>query len=307
MAFCLAFAPKIALFATWCYILGVLVTLGILMILFMVISAAMVRIDIQEIPIQKNSASASGASPANDRPHTVTIGFFSDTHGFGCLKSPRWIAGAFQKEKCDLVLFGGDCVYHRTVRSSDKKMLTEVSGLLQGTNTKLYAVFGNHDWQLSRSDYEKMGVILLSDSWETIKVRNTSFALCGMSDSERGERPWSSIPKDFSSFEGFRLLLVHNPDFLYTLLDASKESADHLPFDFMLAGHLHGGQVHLPGNLEFLLFREDRIAREEGILSGQFQLRGYQGFISKGAGNGFLPIRLMARPEIHILRFHFPV
>ena len=282
---------------TWCYILLGLILLGILFVLFMVISAAMVKIDIRDIHCEKHPSQASSG-------RTVTIGFFSDTHGFGCLKSPKWVVGAFQKNKCDLVLFGGDCVHHRTVRPSDRKMLTEASKLLKETNTELYVVFGNHDWQLTESDYEEMGVTLLVDSWKKISANGTEFALCGMSDNERGSRAWRPVPKDFSSYDGFRLLLVHNPDFIYSLPDAEKEGISPLPFDYMLSGHLHGGQVHLPFNLEFVFFRKDRIAREEGILSGEYKFRGYKGFISKGAGNGFLPIRFFARPEIHILKFH---
>ncbi len=272
----------------------ILVVLGILFIAFMVISAAMVKVDHRDIfPTEK------------DRKDTkeIRIGFFSDTHGFGCLRSPEWIAGHFIESNCNVVLFGGDCVHHRSVHKSDLKMLTEVAALLKEKNIDLIAVQGNHDWHLGKSDYDKMGVILLGDSWREIPFER-KIAVCGINDSERGYRPWGKIPNSFSEFDGFRLVLVHNPDFIYSLTDASELDASDLPCDYILSGHLHGGQVHLPGNLEFVFFRKDQIAREEGILAGEYKFRGYKGFISKGAGNGFLPIRLMARPEIHILKLH---
>ena len=276
-------------------VLGILVLLGILFILFMVISAAMVKVDIQDISPISDDKRMKGS--------TITLGFFSDTHGFGCLRSPKWITKMFLKHNCQAVLFGGDCVHKKPVRQSDKRMLTEVSAALKQSGIDLYAVYGNHDWRLSESDYKEMGAILLKDDFRVLTLNGSEFALCGVADSERGQRQWHMVPSDFTEYQGFRLLLVHNPDYVYALPDLT-DHPEESPFDYMLAGHLHGGQVHLPGNLEFTFFREDRIAREAGILGGRFNFRGYQGLISKGAGNGFLPIRLMARPEIHILRFH---
>ncbi len=277
-------------------VLGILVLLGILFVLFMVISAAMVKVDIQDISPLSDSNRKKGS--------TITLGFFSDTHGFGCLRSPKWITKMFLKHKCQMVLFGGDCVHKKPVRKSDRRMLTEASAALKQSGIDLYAVYGNHDWRLSEADYKEMGVILLKDEFHVLTLNDSEFALYGVADNERGQRQWHMVPSDFAGYQGFRLLLVHNPDYVYALPDLTGHSDEERPFDYMLAGHLHGGQVHLPRNLEFTFFREDRIAREAGILGGQFSFRGYQGLISKGAGNGFLPIRLMARPEIHILRFH---
>ena len=271
-----------------------LVSLGILFVAFMVLSAALVKVDIRDIyPTNKNRKDTK----------EIKVGFFSDSHGIGCLRSSKWLARHFIEKHCDVVLFGGDCVHHRNVHSSDTRLLTEISALLSEKNIGLIAVHGNHDWQLEKADYEKMGVLLLDDAWKELSG-SAKIAVCGIADSERGNRPWGTVPSDFSNFDGFRLLLVHNPDYTYELPDRSNSNEKDLPFDYMLSGHLHGGQVHLPGNLEFRIFREDRIAREEGILAGEFQFRSYKGFISKGVGCGFLPIRLFARPEIHILRFH---
>ena len=278
-----------------------LVILGAVCFLAMVIYAACVRVDKRDIfPNEDGSAPDSSSKSGK----TVTVGFFSDTHGFGCLRSPSWIARHFLENHCDVVLFGGDCVHRRKVRRADKKMLTEVSSLLKKENIELFAVYGNHDWQLEPSDYEKMGATLLIDSWRELSFSGAKIAVCGVADNQRGERPWGHIPSDFSAYDGFRLLLVHNPDYLYELPDMSAKTSDRKAFDYLLAGHLHGGQVHLPGNLEFVFFREDRLAGEAKILGGPFSFHGYKGLISNGAGNGFLPIRFCARAEIHILRFH---
>ena len=284
----------VSLKITILHIFLALILLGLAFALFMVISAAMVKVDRRDI------------YPTNKDPKDtkeIRIGFFADTHGIGCLRSPKWIAKHFISGKCDIVLFGGDCVHHKSVHDTDTRMLTEVSAILKEKNIDLVAVHGNHDWLLEKEDYDKMGVQLLDDNWKELSSESR-IAVCGIADSERGDRPWGKISDEFSKYPGFRLLLVHNPDFIYSLPDASSLNGSAFPFDYMLSGHLHGGQVHLPGNLEFVFFRKDRIAREEGILGGEYTFRGYKGFISKGTGTGALPIRFMARPEIHILKFH---
>lgn len=284
----------VSLKITFLHILLALILLGLAFALFMVISAALVKVDRRDIYPTKKGPKETGE---------VKVGFFSDTHGIGCLRSPKWIAKQFISGGCDIVLFGGDCVHHKSIHDSDTKLLTEVAAILKKNNIDLIAVHGNHDWELKKDDYDRMGVQLLDDSWKELSSDN-KIAICGISDSERGNRPWGKISDEFSKYPGFRLVLVHNPDFIYSLPDASSQDGSVLPFDYMLSGHLHGGQVHLPGNLEFAIFRHDRIAREEGILGGEYTFRGYKGFISKGTGTGALPIRFMARPEIHILKFH---
>lgn len=285
----------VSLKITILHILLALILLGLAFALFMVISAAMVKVDRRDIyPTKKD--------PKDTKE--IRIGFFSDTHGIGCLRSPKWIARQFISAKCDIVLFGGDCVHHKNVHDTDTRMLTEVSAIIKGKGIDLIAVHGNHDWILEKEDYDKMGVKLLENNWSEIHTGDSVFALCGIADSERGNRPWGKISEEFSKYDGFRLVLVHNPDFIYSLTDATDLAASDLHCDYILSGHLHGGQVHLPGNLEFIFFRKDRIAREEGILGGEYTFRGYKGFISKGTGTGALPIRFMARPEIHILKFH---
>ena len=265
MHYLLSAATTVALSVSLCHIALAVVVLGILLFLFMAICASRVKVDHRDIyPLDSSSKD----------PTTVTVGFFSDTHGFGCLKSPQWIAEQFLKANCDVVLFGGDCVHKKNVHQVDKKMLTEVASLLKKENIDLLAVHGNHDWQLEKKDYDQMGAILLSDGWREIPLSGAKMAVCGISDSERGQRPWSRIPEEFSQFDGFRLILVHNPDFIYSLPDLSSEKKESAPMDYVLSGHLHGGQVHLPGNLEFIFFRKDRIAREEGILGGEYTFRG---------------------------------
>ncbi|MBP5492636.1 MAG: metallophosphoesterase family protein [Clostridiales bacterium] len=279
----------------WALIL--IAALGIICFIAMMIYASCVRVSAEDIKISDSSSNAPSPDP-------LVLGFFSDSHGKGCPKSPEFIANTFIENGCEAVLFGGDCVHSHTLHPSDLVILTEVTRLLKEKGIKLYAVYGNHDQQMKEEDYARMGVILLKDSWQTIRLGDKEFALCGLFDSGRDDRVWPTLPEDFTRYEGFRLLLVHNPDFLYSLPDLTG-STDPRPFDYMLSGHLHGGQVHLPGNLEFKLLRFDRIAREGKVTGGPITFRGYKGYVSNGIGTGALPIRFRARAEINIMKFHF--
>jgi len=281
-------------------ILGLMFLTGIGLLIYSYLEASNLLVDVRDIYPKKNST--ENHSQAEDPDRTVTIGFFSDSHGKFCHFTPERVYREFIDHHCDLVLFGGDCCLHHHVVPTDLVMLRETSAALKEKNIDLYAVYGNHDTTMKDEFYEEMGVILLRDNWREISVKNTRFALCGLYDSGRDNRQWPKIPKDFSAYDGFRLLLVHNPDFIYSLPDYTGKTD--LPFDYQLSGHLHGGQVHLPFTLEYKLLRYDKIALEENVLGGEFIKRGITGFISKGVGCGALPIRFRARPEIHILRFH---
>ncbi|MBR2749872.1 MAG: metallophosphoesterase family protein [Clostridiales bacterium] len=276
-------------------ILGLGFLTGIILLVYSYLEAGNLKVDIRDIDAYRSSDQKSG--------ETVTIGFFSDSHGKFCHFKPERVSREFLEHNCDLVLFGGDCCLHHHVDPTDLTMLREVASDLKTKDIDLFAIYGNHDGQMKDEYFEEMGVILLKDSWREITIGNARFALCGLYDSGRENRVWPKIPKDFSDYPGFRLLLVHNPDYIYSLPDYTGKK--NLPYDYQLSGHLHGGQVHLPFTLEYKLLRYDRIALEENILGGAFTFRGLSGFISKGVGCGALPIRFRARPEIHILRFHF--
>ena len=88
-----------------------------------------------------------------------------------------------------------------------------------------------------------------------------------------------------------RLVLMHAPSGLLDLGDYR--------FDLALAGHVHGGQIALPGGFTLLV--------PEGALSRRFA-RGYFELdpgrwllVSRGVGFTNLPIRFHADPEIHLV------
>lgn len=94
-------------------------------------------------------------------------------------------------------------------------------------------------------------------------------------------------PKSTQKRADFQILLSHHPE-LFSLYSR-------YPFDLVLCGHAHGGQVRLP-------FTDGLYAPNQGILpkytSGAHTKNNTTEIISRGLGNSSFPLRLFNFPEI---------
>jgi predicted MPP superfamily phosphohydrolase len=88
------------------------------------------------------------------------------------------------------------------------------------------------------------------------------------------------------------ILLAHSPDIVDQLNGAR--------FDFMLAGHTHGGQVNLP--LFSGAWLHDGPSSQ--YVSGLYSAHGAPLYVNRGIGTQRVPIRIGARPEITVFTFH---
>jgi predicted MPP superfamily phosphohydrolase len=84
------------------------------------------------------------------------------------------------------------------------------------------------------------------------------------------------------------LLLCHNPDYVETLTDRRV--------GLVLSGHMHGGQIVVPGF-------GPRIPSMYGLkyLEGLVRAPITQVFVSRGLGTVVAPLRFRCRPEINLL------
>ena len=94
----------------------------------------------------------------------------------------------------------------------------------------------------------------------------------------------------FRSQAPLRILLAHVPE----VVDALPAGSCSL----VLAGHLHGGQICLPrpgGRI--------RLSHAEWpYLEGVHRVGGTTLVVSRGTGTTLVPFRLLARPEVSLLR-----
>lgn len=85
-----------------------------------------------------------------------------------------------------------------------------------------------------------------------------------------------------------------------------------LPFDLVLAGHYHGGQIRLPfiGAIYIPIPSQPRsgLFPDQRIVSGLYQGNGMQQYISRGMGAGgpvpLVMFRFLNTPEINLLTLH---
>ncbi|MEJ2718894.1 MAG: metallophosphoesterase [Deltaproteobacteria bacterium] len=165
-----------------------------------------------------------------------------------------------------------------------------------------FAVLGNHDFyageKRSVRGIQEGGLTLLRDRWVTFERGSAKLHVAGMDD-PMGNWVWG---KDFPNFRrivnqapdgnGMRVLLSHRPNIL--------PLASHTGINFVLAGHIHGGQIILPmpGTS-----RGVSVARLASFYTHGWYRKGTASmYLNRGVGLTFVPWRINCPPEITV--FH---
>jgi predicted MPP superfamily phosphohydrolase len=119
--------------------------------------------------------------------------------------------------------------------------------------------------------------------------------VCGLDNTEQGTPDGA---KALAGADGLRLILMHSPDGLTALGD--------VPFAMAFTGHVHGGQFVLPGGKSLISAKGPLSQRY--LYGGLFEL-GRPGervmLVSRGIGQGSLPMRFRADPEVHLCTLSF--
>jgi predicted MPP superfamily phosphohydrolase len=194
----------------------------------------------------------------------------------------------------DLVALTGDVLSSRRARDPVVAALEELEPPL-GT----FVALGNHDVgdthdPFSRGvvieDWGRAPVIVLRDSTAVVEWRGCEIELAGVDPrlfAERRNRPPERL---FTRPGAFRILLSHFPDVPSSMPPGTCALA--------LCGHLHGGQICLPGPAGKLRLSHRAYRFDEGVFEEPQQTV----VVSRGLGTTLIPFRLMARPEVCLLR-----
>jgi predicted MPP superfamily phosphohydrolase len=200
------------------------------------------------------------------------------------------VVAAVGDERPDLILLLGDYVGEDVLFGSAvaPEAVAERLGALRAPRG-VVAVLGNHDW---RHDGPRVRAALLAAGIPVLendaRPAGEGLWLAGVEDSRHRrpdvERALAGVPDGAPV-----ILLSHDPD-LFPQVPARVA--------LTVSGHLHGGQVGIPLlRRPFLPSRfGERYARGHKVEGGRHL------FVTTGLGTTGWPVRLLAPPEIVILR-----
>ena len=144
----------------------------------------------------------------------------------------------------DAIVITGDMNNHY---NDDVHVVTDLCSQLVEI-VDVYYVFGNHEWvdHIHRhtdikAKIEATGVHLLENSFETVTLNGTPVVIGGLVN-EVGNYETYDAPafmEDFMAQAGFKLLLVHYPEYFLGKLNGYE-------IDLAMCGHTHGGIVRIP-------------------------------------------------------------
>lgn len=159
----------------------------------------------------------------------------------------------------------------------------------------IYIVFGNHDYVLPpnklaqlKAELKRIGCHVLCNETRTVTSSLGKLHIIGIDDFATNR---SDLAKTFQnvSEDGIRLVLTHDPNIVLQMKA--------FPYDYLLAGHFHGGQIHWPK--PFHLAKMGKLPRMN-IVQGLHYHDDRPFYISEGLGQTGLNIRLRSRPEMTI-------
>jgi hypothetical protein len=134
------------------------------------------------------------------------------------------------------------------------RRFTPVAELLRGLtvlDAPVFYVCGNHEYRISNiggilAVMKKLGVTVLSDEYKTVGVRGENLLIAGADDPARnkirfGYRQSAAMKNEFSHLKDdgqIKILLAHRAELFPRYAK--------YPFDLVVSGHAHGGQVRIP-------------------------------------------------------------
>ncbi|MGD8191759.1 metallophosphoesterase [Brevibacillus ginsengisoli] len=229
----------------------------------------------------------------NKESEPIRILHLSDLHMENISISAEQIVKDLKHEPIDLLAITGDFLDRKRSIPRAIAFVETLQKLRPTLGT--FVVFGNHDYVLPPNQLaylkvglERIGCQILCNETKTVMYGDTKLHIIGVDDYHTRR---SNLEKSYQHVteDGIRLILTHDP----TIVLKMKQ----YDYDYMLAGHFHGGQIHYPK--AFHLWKMGKLARMN-IVKGLHYRDNRPFYISEGLGQTGLNIRLRSRPEITI-------
>lgn len=195
-----------------------------------------------------------------------------------------------KNKRIDLIALTGDFLDRKRTISKLEPYLIVLGRL----NPKygMYAVLGNHDYvlkgeslQLLINTLEQNGCTVLQNENKTIIVDGKTVNIIGVDDFSTSR---SNLDTSYTNLQnGVNLVLTHDPN---VVLYMKKFN-----FDYLLAGHFHGGQICYPKAYHLAKMGE---LVKMNMIKGLHMYDGKPFYINEGLGQTGVNIRIGSRPEI---------
>jgi len=219
--------------------------------------------------------------------------FISDMHYGRGFSSKRLmnIVNKINKIKPDIIIIGGDYLDISVKSKRDvSKYLDKEIQVLKKLEAKLgiFTVLGNHDYfrgkeylvkQLNLNSFK-----ILKNDKELISKSGDTIEIIGIDDLLEGNPDVNVLKKTSNNFT---IAISHNPDFF-------SDYKNVINYDLGFAGHTHGGQVTFFGlYAPYTSSKHGQMYCKKIIHEANRDI-----LLTNGIGNGKLPIRFFAIPEI---------
>jgi len=208
------------------------------------------------------------------------------------LERTRRIVEITNREEPDLIVLPGDFIGERYDWKGRNAAPAAIAELLRPLRAKygVYAVLGNHDhWYDGAAvslALKNVGIQVLENETAKLELDGRTVNLIGLPD--RMTRHQMLRLDHLPPVDQPAIVLSHSPDYFEELK---------LPYELMISGHYHGGQIRLPG-IGALVIPSPYGRKYEGKF---YQQDGRKLLISYGLGTSIIRARLCCPPEIVIL------
>lgn len=229
------------------------------------------------------------------------IAHFTDFHNTKIKKLTTKLIDQLKKESPNIIVITGDLIDNNETEAS-LKLIQEIK-----TIAPLYYIPGNHEAQI-RETYnifeEKLksdGVIVLRNEIENIEINNDKINIIGIDDPEFFS-PSSILNEDETIFRStldrlttnidtYTILLSHRPEYFNDYISHN--------IDLTLTGHTHGGQIRMPALGAIYAPNQGFFPKYD---KGIFTKDNKSMIISSGIGTTGLPLRILNKPELVIVK-----
>ncbi|MDX5982134.1 metallophosphoesterase [Exiguobacterium profundum] len=234
---------------------------------------------------------------------SLRIVLLSDLHSASYGYKQSILIDQVRAQKPDLIALPGDLLDRYRSPEPAFELIEGLEGI-----APMYFVTGNHEIDGSddyvrhnvKDVFRSYGVNVLEDEWETVTINGIDLVIGGLEDPLRGFREniytdWdaesTAAMQDIAPDETFKVLLSHRAEQVDTYAK--------LPFDLVLSGHAHGGQVRIPYLMNGLF------APDQGFFpkyaGGLYEHETFTHVIGRGFNYSFNIPRIYNPPEIVVI------